>query len=91
MFSRDGTYELDTERRIATGNRVNGALPALMGRRNVSTTARLAVHNAVLVSTQLYGSETWVLQRKNERKRLLLRKCDAFYSQVNKKLPTRLL
>ena len=39
-----------------------------MRRPNVSTTARLAVHNAVLVPTLLYGSETWILQKKNERK-----------------------
>ena len=40
----------------------------MMRRRNVSTAARLTVHNAVLVPTLLYGSETWVLQKKNERK-----------------------
>ena len=40
----------------------------LVRRRNVSTAARLAVHNAVLVPTLLYGSETWVLQEKNEKK-----------------------
>ena len=66
MFSRDGRYEMDVERRIAAGNKVNGALAALMRRRNVITAARLAVHNAVLVPTLLYGSETWVLQKKNE-------------------------
>ena len=38
-----------------------------MRRRNVSTAARLVVHNAVLVPTMSYGSETWVLQKKNER------------------------
>ena len=68
MFIRGGTYEVDVERRIAAGNRVNGTLYALMGRRSVSTAAHLAVHNAVLVPTLLYGSETWVLQKKNERK-----------------------
>ena len=56
------------ERRIAAGNRVTGALAALMRRRKVSTAACLAVHNAVLVLTLLYGSETWALQKKNERK-----------------------
>ena len=55
------------ERRIAAGNKVNGALAALMRRQNVSTAARLAVHNVVVVPTLLYGSETWVLQKKNER------------------------
>ena len=44
------------ERRIAAGNKVNGALAALMRRRNVSTAARLAVHNAAK------------RQKKNERK-----------------------
>ena len=68
MFSRDGRYEMDVERRIAAGNKVNGALAALMRWRNVSPAARLAVHNAVLVPILLYGSETWVLQKKNERK-----------------------
>ena len=67
MFSRDGRYEIDVERGIAAGNRVNGALTALM-RRRISTAACLAVHNAVLVPTLLYGSENWVLQKKNERK-----------------------
>ena len=50
MFSRDGRYEMDVERRIAADNRVNGAL------------------TAVLVPTLLYGSKSWVLKKKNERK-----------------------
>ena len=40
MFSRDGRYEIDEERRIVAGNSVNGAIAAL-----------IAVHNAVLVPT----------------------------------------
>ena len=68
MFSRDGIYERDMERRIATGNRGNGAaLAALMRLRNVSTAARLSVNNAVLVPTLLYGRETWVIKKKNKR------------------------
>ena len=60
---------MDVERSIAAGNKVNEALTTLMRRRNVSTTARLTVHNVMLVPTLLYGSETWVLQKqKNERK-----------------------
>ena len=64
MLSRDGRYEMDVERRIVAGNRVNGALPALMRRRKVSTAARLAVHNAVLVPTLLYGSETTITEEE---------------------------
>ena len=65
MFSRDGRYKMDVERCIAAGNSFNGALAALIRRRNVSTAARFAVHNAVLVPTLLYGSEPWVLQKRN--------------------------
>ena len=61
MFSRDKRYEMDVERRIAAGNRVNGPLAALMRRRNLSTAARLAVNNAMLVPTPLYSSETRIL------------------------------
>ena len=43
-FSRDGRYEMDAEKRIVAGN--------------VSTAACLAVYNAVLVPTTLYGRET---------------------------------
>ena len=53
MFSRDGRYEMNAERRIAAGKKVNGVLAALTSRGNVSTAARLAIHNAVLVPTLL--------------------------------------
>ena len=59
---------MDVGRSIAAGKRINGALAALMREQNVSTALRLNVHNAVLVPTPLYSSETWVLQKKNERK-----------------------
>ena len=71
---------MDVEKRIVAGNRVNGTLAALIRRRNVSTAACLVVRHAVLVPKFLwqkkpkflwrkfYGSETWVLQKKNERK-----------------------
>ena len=61
------TVEMDVERRVAPGNRVNGILAALMRQRNASTAARLASHNTVMIMTLLYGSETWVLQKKNVR------------------------
>ena len=64
MFSRDGGHEIDAKRRIAAGNRVKGALAALMGRRNVSTAARLAVRNAVLVPTLLYAAKRGYYRRR---------------------------
>ena len=57
---------MDAGRCIAAGNRVNGALAALMRRLTVSTTARLAVHNAVFLPMLLYGSETWLLPTEEE-------------------------
>ena len=63
MFSRDGRYEVDAERRIAAGKRVNGASARLMRRQNVSTAAHLTVHNPVLVQT----AEKRGYYRRNER------------------------
>ncbi|CAK1596166.1 unnamed protein product [Parnassius mnemosyne] len=67
-FSRDGRCDLDVDRRVAAGNKVNGALTALVKRQGVAKSARLAIHNAVLVPTLLYGSETWVCQKKHKSK-----------------------
>ena len=44
-------YEIDQEKRIAIGNRINGAVAGLMKRRNVNIDAPLAVYNAALVPT----------------------------------------
>lgn len=41
-INRDDRYETDAERRIATGNRINGALAGLSRRQNVSVAGRLA-------------------------------------------------
>ena len=78
MFSRDGRYEMDAERRIA-GNKVNGAM------RHVITAARLAVHNAVLVPTLLYDTDIVILQKKNERKMNVveMRSLRRIYSQLS--------
>ncbi|KAJ0171844.1 hypothetical protein K1T71_012607, partial [Dendrolimus kikuchii] len=50
-FSRDGRYTADIERRVNLGNSVNGALGKLLGAKNLSQKAQLAIHNAVLVPT----------------------------------------
>ncbi|CAG9134602.1 unnamed protein product [Plutella xylostella] len=66
LFTRDGKCEGDIERRVKAGNKVNGALHSFMRSQNVSQKARLAVHGGVLVPTLMYGSESWVWQKKNE-------------------------
>ncbi|XP_073943408.1 uncharacterized protein [Choristoneura fumiferana] len=65
-FTRDGKYESDIERRVNAGNMVNGALHSFMNSRKVSNKACLAVHGGVLVPTLMYGSESWVWQKKHE-------------------------
>ena len=66
MFSRDGRYKMVVERRITAGNRVNGALAALMRRRNVSTNCtQCSGTNAVCYTIVKRG---YWLQKKNEIK-----------------------
>jgi hypothetical protein len=65
MFTRDGKCDSDIERRVNAGNMVCGALHAFMGSRVVSKKAQLAVHNGVLLPTLMYGSESWVWQKKH--------------------------
>ncbi|KAJ0172339.1 hypothetical protein K1T71_012312 [Dendrolimus kikuchii] len=64
--SRDGRYTADIERRVNLGNSLNGALGKLLGAKNLSQKAQLAVHNAVLVPTLTYGSESWVWKKEHE-------------------------
>ena len=66
MFTSDGKCESDIERRVNAGNVVNGALHTFMNSQKVSKKARLAVHRGVLVPTLMYGSESWVWQKKHE-------------------------
>ncbi|XP_060809954.1 uncharacterized protein LOC132904043 [Amyelois transitella] len=62
----DGKCDSDIERRVNAGNMVNGALHAFMSSQKLSKKARLAVHRGVLVPTLMYGSESWVWQKKHE-------------------------
>ena len=58
--------------------------------QNVSTAAPLAVHNAVLVPTLLYGSEMWVLQKKNERKMKAVEMRSSLHRICGVSLPDRI-
>ncbi|GBP54495.1 Outer dense fiber protein 3-like protein 2 [Eumeta japonica] len=66
LFINDGKYDRDIERRVNAGNKMNGALLAIMNSKSVSRRARLATHNGVLIPTLMYSSECWVWQKKNE-------------------------
>ncbi|GBP73243.1 hypothetical protein EVAR_55009_1 [Eumeta japonica] len=48
------------------GNKVNGALLAIMNSKSVSQQARMVIHNGVLFPMLMYGIESWVWQKKNE-------------------------
>lgn len=66
MFTRDGLYDEDIERRVNAGNKVYGALGSLVKSRHISQRAKLAVHDAVLAPTLMYGSESWVWKKRQE-------------------------
>jgi exonuclease III len=68
MFTRDGKCDKEIERRVKKGNSVNGALHSLVRSQSVTKKARLAVHSGVLAPTLMYGSESWVWQKKHESK-----------------------
>lgn len=59
---------MDLKRCTAAGDRMNGALAVLLRRQHISFITSVAVHNAVLIPTLLYSSETCVLQKTYERK-----------------------
>ncbi|GBP82830.1 hypothetical protein EVAR_56129_1 [Eumeta japonica] len=60
LFTNDGKYARDIERRANAGNKMNGALLAVMNSKGVSRQASLAIHNGVLIPTLMHGSESWV-------------------------------
>ncbi|GBP30976.1 hypothetical protein EVAR_81874_1 [Eumeta japonica] len=59
-------HDRDIQRMVNAGNKMNGASFAIMISKSVSRQALLAVHNGILIPTIMYGSESWVWQKKNE-------------------------
>ncbi|GBP08873.1 hypothetical protein EVAR_78268_1 [Eumeta japonica] len=51
MFTNDSKHDRDIERRVNAGNKINGALLAIMNSKSVSRQARLAIHNGVMIPT----------------------------------------
>ncbi|GBP82570.1 hypothetical protein EVAR_87816_1 [Eumeta japonica] len=66
LFTNAGKHDRDMEKRVNAGNKANGALLVIVNSKSVFKQARLAMHNAVLIPTLMYGSESWVWQKKNE-------------------------
>ncbi|GBP35813.1 hypothetical protein EVAR_27733_1 [Eumeta japonica] len=57
LFVNDGEHDRDIERRENAGNKVNGALLAIMNSKSVSRKARLALRNGVLIPMLIRGLE----------------------------------
>ncbi|GBP73886.1 hypothetical protein EVAR_82715_1 [Eumeta japonica] len=66
LFKNDVKYDRDIGSRANAGNKVNGALLAIINSKSVSRQGRLSIHNGVLIPTLMYGSESWVWQTNNE-------------------------
>ena len=65
-FSDDHTNEI--QRHINLASSAFGRLSKrVLGNRNFRLHTKIAVHNAVVISTILYGSETWVPYRRHIR------------------------
>ncbi|GBP79061.1 hypothetical protein EVAR_58729_1 [Eumeta japonica] len=65
-FINDDKHDRDIGRRMNAINKVNGALLAIMNSKSVSRQVSPAIHNGVLIPTLMYGSESWVWQKKNK-------------------------
>ncbi|GBP75834.1 hypothetical protein EVAR_15083_1 [Eumeta japonica] len=49
LFTSDGKYDIDVEKRVNAGNKMNNALFVIMNSKSVSQQARLAIHNEALI------------------------------------------
>ncbi|GBO99699.1 hypothetical protein EVAR_795_1 [Eumeta japonica] len=63
LYTTDGKHDTDIERRVNAGIKKNGALLAIMNSKSVSRNARLTLHNDGLISTLMYGNESWLWQK----------------------------
>ncbi|GBP63242.1 hypothetical protein EVAR_56623_1 [Eumeta japonica] len=73
LFANGGKHDRDIQRRRNKGNKVNGTLLAIVNSKNVSQSARLSIHNEVLILTLTCGSESWRNRPAASRHSLRLR------------------
>ena len=66
LFTRDGRCDGEIERRKLAGDRINGVLRPVIANKNISMVAKSTVHQAIVVPTIMYGSETWTWLKKDE-------------------------
>ncbi|GBP19793.1 hypothetical protein EVAR_8955_1 [Eumeta japonica] len=56
----------DSERRVRERNKANGDLLATTNVKSASRQTRLAIPSRIPISTFMYGSESWLRQKRNE-------------------------
>ena len=65
IMSSDGTLSKETESRISKASQSLGRLRSrVMDNRNIKLSTKLKVYKAVVLTSLLYGCETWTLYRK---------------------------
>ncbi|GBP33680.1 hypothetical protein EVAR_16718_1 [Eumeta japonica] len=55
LFTNNGKYDRDLERKVNGGNKMNGSLLAIVNTKSVSRQMSLAIRNEVLVPTLMYA------------------------------------
>ena len=69
MFNVEASCDDEIENRIGIATRMVGALRRqVIERKELSKATKLRVINTMVVSTLLYGSETWTLQKRHRSK-----------------------
>jgi hypothetical protein len=66
--SENGRVDGDIDRRVNARRKVVGSMTGLARSEVLSTKAKLAVYNSVLLPTLMYGSESWVCQAQHKSK-----------------------
>ena len=65
MFDRNGRIDGEITRRVNAGAQVVGAMSKFARDERLSKGARMAVYGSVVVPVLMYGSETWVWQKRH--------------------------
>jgi hypothetical protein len=65
--SKISEYKKDMEYKLQTYNRINGVIKRNFGKK-MSNQTKLIIHNITAKTTLKYGSETWVLNRRDKQR-----------------------
>jgi hypothetical protein len=60
-------YKSELEGKIQAYNKINGVMPRYFGKQ-ITKEAKLRIHNITAKATLKFGSEAWVLKKRNEQR-----------------------